>query len=122
MGAVACHGRSSRTPNSTTQASCETAISRDVTVAGAAAELFTRVASGAWSSDPGPDASPADVRQERQRPIGFVAAAVRVVHEDRPPANVLPRHDPPVATVLRLVAVVAHHEVVAGGNEQRTPV
>ena len=40
-GDVACHGRKSSTPNSTTQARCELAMSRDVRDAGATEAAVT---------------------------------------------------------------------------------
>src|SRR3972149_9564364 len=37
------------------------------------------------------------------------------VEDERPSLDVLPGQEPPVAAVLGIVAVVAHHEVVIGG-------
>src|SRR5438094_1124229 len=83
--------------------------------------------------DPVPDAAPADVGEGRQRPVARVpvaqlgiavarSRAVGVVDDERTPAHVVLRHDAPVATVLRAIAIVAHHEKMRLGNEQRTPV
>src|SRR5688572_18201803 len=78
-----------------------------------------------------PDAPPANVGDEGKRTITrlvrahelrLVARAIRVVHEHGATANVLARHDPPVATVLRAIPIVTHHEVMAGRDEQRPPV
>src|SRR5262249_26291389 len=83
-------------------------------------------------SDDVPQPGPPNVRDERNRPVADLTAALRVVvaragdvrevHEERPPSNVRLGHDPPVPAVLRAVAVVAHHEIVIGRNEQRAPV
>src|SRR6478736_5269450 len=78
-----------------------------------------------------PDPPPAHIRDEREWTIArlvradgrrLVARAIRVVHEHRTAANVRARHEPPVATVLRAVAIVAHHEVVRRGYDERAPV
>src|SRR5205085_12421010 len=68
------------------------------------------------------DASPPDVRDEWEWAVRLISAAIGVVHEDRASADVLAGHGAPVAAVLRFVAVVAHHEVVAGGDDEGAPV
>src|SRR3954462_414364 len=75
---------------------------------------------------------PADIGNERQRPVAHLAAAwsavvagsgdVRVVHEERTSSDVRLRYDAPVSAVLRAVPVVTHHEEVLGGDEQRPPI
>src|SRR5262245_42223672 len=53
-----------------------------------------------------------------------VAVAIpRPVDQERLAFDLVPLHEPPVAAVLRVVAVVAHHEERVGGNRRRlTPV
>src|SRR5215475_3168423 len=79
-----------------------------------------------------PDSSPANVGDEWQWTIADLATAlvvlgagtrhVRVIDEQWTPADVVPGNESPIATVLRAVAIVAHHEIVIGGHEQRSPV
>src|SRR5690349_18510608 len=52
----------------------------------------------------------------------LIARTIRVVHEHRTTAHVIPRHHAPVAAVLGAVAVVAHHEEVALWYDERAPV
>src|SRR4051812_22261128 len=118
-GAVACQGRRISTPNSTTQASCDRAISREVRLAGVVAAV---TGPDTASPDAGADAPPSDVGDEREGAIRLGAAAIGVVHEERASAHVLAGHEPPVPAVLRLVAVVAHHEVTLRRNDERAPV
>ena len=66
------------------------------------------------------DATPADGGDERQGPPGI--GVERVVDEQRPPADHAPRHESPVARIVRVVAVVPHHEVLPRGHDQRPPV
>src|SRR5436190_14681204 len=79
------------------------------------------------------DAAPTNVGKGRQRPIARVRVAhlsitvartwtVRVIHDERTPAHVVTRDDAPIATVLGAVAIVAHHEVVARWDPQRSPI
>src|SRR5688572_21831817 len=51
--------------------------------------------------------APANVRQEPGQTRGL---AEREVDEQRLALDVRPRHEPPVPAVLRVVAIVAHHE------------
>src|SRR5258705_13676313 len=44
------------------------------------------------------------------------------VDEERPPADVRAGQEAPEAAVVGLVAVVAHHEVVVGRNDDRAPI
>src|SRR5690242_848579 len=79
------------------------------------------------------DATPADVGEAGQRPVARVGVALLriaaarpgaegVVDDERLPADVVLRNESPVATVLRAIAIVAHHEVTRAGDEQRSPV
>src|SRR4029079_7700956 len=45
---------------------------------------------------------------------------VRPVDHERLALDVFARQEPPVAAVLRIVAVVAHHEIVVGRHRHRT--
>src|SRR5690348_2124239 len=47
---------------------------------------------------------------------------IGVVHEQRLATDVLTWHHAPVTAVLRAVAIVAHHEVVTRGHDERAPV
>src|SRR6185437_17145874 len=76
--------------------------------------------------------APAGVRDEANHDVGhpreliadagLVVFAVRrfegPVVEQRPPHNVLARHESPVTGVEGIVAVVAHHEVPARRNDE----
>src|SRR6187455_2227707 len=59
------------------------------------------------------------VQQARPADAAF---AEREVHEQRLALHVRTRHEAPEAAVLGVVAVVAHHEVVAGGHDHRAVV
>src|ERR1051326_4922232 len=52
----------------------------------------------------------------------FSAGLVGPVDDERLPFDVGPREEAPVAAVLRIVAVVAHDEVVIGGHRLRSVV
>src|SRR5688500_15325749 len=64
------------------------------------------------------DSIPPDVAQQARQ--AGTRLAEREVNEQRLPLDVLLRHEPPVAAALRVVAVVAHHEVMPVGNAHRT--
>ena len=50
------------------------------------------------------------------------SGSIAVVDDERPPAHQRVGDEAPVAAVERVVAVVAEHEVVLSGDDQRTPV
>src|SRR5690554_5314374 len=63
---------------------------------------------------------PANARQEWRAPagVGFVA----VVHDQGLPTNERIGHEPPIATVEGVVAIVAEHEVMPRWHDDRAPV
>src|SRR6476661_3618704 len=73
------------------------------------------------SPDLRPDASPADVGDEGEWAVAVVGA-IGIVDEHGSATDVLAGDDAPVTAVLGLVAIVAHHEVGRGRDEERTPV
>src|SRR5262245_24547518 len=82
-------------------------------------------------SDPVPQSPCANIRNERHRSRAHVAIAatgletaraVGVVHEHRAAPEILARHQTPVSAVLRAVAVVAHHEVATGRDDDWSPI
>src|SRR6266581_7683929 len=68
-------------------------------------------------------ATPADCREESRdttRRLPFFGVFERPVDEGGLPLHVTARQETPVAAVFRVVAVVAHHEVVVGRDRHRT--
>src|SRR4051812_6677315 len=108
-GLEARHGCTSSAPNSATQASCDSAIRRELMLRGAADETIVDAVGWVLLVNARPDATPPDVREEGERSIAVVGP-VRVVDERGAPADVLAGHNAPIAAVLRIVARVAHHE------------
>src|SRR6476659_8985634 len=72
------------------------------------------------SAHPLAEASPANAGEPRR---GFRAVwCIAVIHDERPTAHVLGGDEPPVAAVLRVVAIVAQREVLPSWDDQRAPV
>src|SRR5688572_33483975 len=63
------------------------------------------------------DSIPSDVAKQPCQ--AGTSLAEREVDEQRLPFDVLLRHETPVAAVLRVVAIVAHHEVLPVGDRYR---
>src|SRR5688572_2738524 len=51
-----------------------------------------------------------------------VLGLVRPVDHERPPLHIIARQEPPVAAVLRVVAVITHYKVMFRRNGHRTVV
>src|SRR6266542_5330172 len=73
------------------------------------------------SPHPVADPAPSDVCYERQRTIAVIGV-VRVINEERPATHVRARNESPIAAVLRVVPVVAHHEEMPCRNDDRPPI
>src|SRR5439155_16197196 len=77
-------------------------------------------------SEPLPACACEEVREDRAEPpdgraqpfvdVVLATRLVRPVNQQRLPLDVIPRQEPPVPAVLRVVAVVPHHEVVIRGH------
>src|SRR5438128_12527555 len=85
------------------------------------------------SADQMSDPAPPNIRNEWNCPVAAFSRAlawvvrigarnVRVIHEQWAAADVALRNHAPVTAVLGAVAVVAHHEIVIGWNDDRSPV